>query len=134
MDYQKLYFHLVGQISDIIDSIDLLGDPPEKIVEYVRQWLIDTLQEAEEIYLQETDELYMGENEENILLDVEEEKVEYIQVPVIKVPQLSDLEKYRAEGSRTNTTWLGEEAARNTRILERQPRVISHEQQMRFSQ
>ncbi|MGU0016796.1 hypothetical protein ACVXG9_23375 [Escherichia coli] len=44
------------------------------------------------------------------------------------------LEKYRAEGSRTNTTWLGEEAARNTRILERQPRVISHEQQMRFSQ
>ncbi|KFC07788.1 hypothetical protein GTGU_01749 [Trabulsiella guamensis ATCC 49490] len=48
--------------------------------------------------------------------------------------RLSDLEKYRAEGSRSNTTWLGEEAARNTRILERQPRVISHEQQMRFSQ
>ena len=71
-----------------------MGDPPEKIVEYVRQWLIDTLQEAEEIYLQETDELYMGENEESVLLDVEEEKVEYIQVPVIKVPQLSDLEKY----------------------------------------
>lgn len=48
--------------------------------------------------------------------------------------RLSDLEKFRAEGSRINTTWLGEEAARNTRILERQPRVISHEQQMRFSQ
>ncbi|RKR53968.1 YjjI family glycine radical enzyme [Yokenella regensburgei] len=48
--------------------------------------------------------------------------------------RLSDLEKYREEGSRSNTTWLGEEAARNTRILERQPRVISHEQQMRFSQ
>ncbi|WP_312629912.1 YjjI family glycine radical enzyme [Scandinavium sp.] len=48
--------------------------------------------------------------------------------------RLSDLQKFRAEGSRTNTTWLGEEAARNTRILERQPRVISHEQQMRFSQ
>lgn len=48
--------------------------------------------------------------------------------------RLSDLEKYREAGSRTNTTWLGEEAARNTRILERQPRVISHEQQMRFSQ
>lgn len=48
--------------------------------------------------------------------------------------RLSDLEKYRAEGSRLNTTWLGEEAARNTRILERQPRVVSHEQQMRFSQ
>ena len=47
--------------------------------------------------------------------------------------RLSDLEKYRAEGSRTNTTWLGDEAAHNTRILERQPRVISHEQQMRFS-
>lgn len=48
--------------------------------------------------------------------------------------RLSDLEKYRREGSRTNTTWLGEEAARNTRILERQSRVVSHEQQMRFSQ
>jgi YjjI family glycine radical enzyme len=48
--------------------------------------------------------------------------------------RLSDLEKFREEGSRTNTTWLGEEAARNTRILERQPRVVSHEQQMRFSQ
>jgi glycine radical enzyme, YjjI family len=48
--------------------------------------------------------------------------------------RLSDLEKYRADGSRTNTTWLGEEAARNTRIMERQPRVVSHEQQMRFSQ
>ena len=48
--------------------------------------------------------------------------------------RLSDLEKFREAGSRTNTTWLGEEAARNTRILERQPRVISHEQQMRFSQ
>lgn len=47
--------------------------------------------------------------------------------------RLSDLEKYCEAGSRTNTTWLGEEAARNTRILERQPRVISHEQQMRFS-
>ena len=47
--------------------------------------------------------------------------------------RLSDLEKYREAGSRTNTTWLGEEAARHTRILERQPRVISHEQQMRFS-
>ncbi|MEA5989387.1 DUF3029 family protein, partial [Salmonella enterica subsp. enterica serovar Virginia] len=31
--------------------------------------------------------------------------------------RLSDLAKFRAEGSRTNTTWLGEEAARNTRIL-----------------
>lgn len=48
--------------------------------------------------------------------------------------RLSDLEKFRAEGSRTNTTWLGEEAARNTHILERQSRVVSHEQQMRFSQ
>lgn len=47
--------------------------------------------------------------------------------------RLSDLAQYREAGSRTNTTWLGEEAARNTRILERQPRVVSHEQQMRFS-
>jgi len=48
--------------------------------------------------------------------------------------RLSDLEKFRAEGSRTNTTWLGEEAARNTGILQRKPRVVSHEQQMRFDQ
>lgn len=48
--------------------------------------------------------------------------------------RLSDLEKYRAEGSRTNTTWLGEEAARNTGILQRKPRVVSNEQQMRFDQ
>ncbi|AHJ75337.1 YjjI family glycine radical enzyme [Kosakonia sacchari] len=48
--------------------------------------------------------------------------------------RLSDLKKFRAEGSRINTTWLGEEAARNTHILERQPRVVSHEQQMRFRQ
>lgn len=48
--------------------------------------------------------------------------------------RLSDMEKFREEGSRLNTTWLGEEAARNTRMMERQPRVVSHEQQMRFSQ
>nr|WP_318383091.1 YjjI family glycine radical enzyme [uncultured Enterobacter sp.] len=48
--------------------------------------------------------------------------------------RLSDLKKFAAEGSRLNTTWLGDEAARNTRILERQSRVVSHEQQMRFSQ
>ncbi|WBU51725.1 YjjI family glycine radical enzyme [Kosakonia pseudosacchari] len=48
--------------------------------------------------------------------------------------RLSDIKKFRTEGSRTNTTWLGEEAARNTHILERQPRVVSHEQQMRFRQ
>ena len=48
--------------------------------------------------------------------------------------RLSELEKFRAEGSRTNTTWLGEEAARNTGILQRKPRVVSNEQQMRFDQ
>lgn len=49
--------------------------------------------------------------------------------------RLSDLEKYRAEGSRTNTTTAGRRSrTQRARILERQPRVISHEQQMRFSQ
>ena len=46
--------------------------------------------------------------------------------------RLSDIEKFNAEGSRLNTTWLGEEAAKNTGIMQRQPRVISHEQTMRF--
>ncbi len=47
--------------------------------------------------------------------------------------RLSDLENI-APKVHAPTPRLGEEAARNTRILERQPRVISHEQQMRFSQ
>lgn len=46
----------------------------------------------------------------------------------------SDIEKYRAEGSRINSTWLGEEAARNAGILDRQARVVSHEHAMRFDQ
>ena len=53
VDFRKLYFHLFGKISGIIESIDLLGDPPEKIVEYIQQWLVDAVQEAEEMYLNE---------------------------------------------------------------------------------
>ncbi|HGY9594086.1 TPA: YjjI family glycine radical enzyme [Vibrio campbellii] len=41
--------------------------------------------------------------------------------------KLSDIAKYDAEGSRTNTTFLGAEAAKNTGILGRSPRVVSHE-------
>jgi len=42
--------------------------------------------------------------------------------------RLSDIEAYRRrEGSRTNTTALGAEAAEKTGILDRRPRVISHE-------
>ncbi|YCO04944.1 YjjI family glycine radical enzyme [Vibrio sp. VNB-15] len=41
--------------------------------------------------------------------------------------KLSDIAKYDAEGSRTNTTFLGAEAAKNTGVLERSPRVVSHE-------
>ncbi|WDG09715.1 YjjI family glycine radical enzyme [Vibrio campbellii] len=41
--------------------------------------------------------------------------------------KLSDIAKYDAEGSRTNTTFLGAEAAKNTGILGRTPRVVSHE-------
>ncbi|MCZ0221772.1 hypothetical protein OZH70_27425, partial [Escherichia coli] len=39
----------------------------------------------------------------------------------------SDIEKYKTEGSRSNTTWLGEEATKNCNITARQQRVISHE-------
>ncbi|MCG9729487.1 YjjI family glycine radical enzyme [Shewanella sp. Isolate13] len=42
--------------------------------------------------------------------------------------KLSDIASFKAKGSRTNTTWLGAEAAQNTKILERQPRVVAHEQ------
>ena len=41
--YKKLYFHLAGRIADIIDSIDLMGDPPEKVLGYVRGWLVDAM-------------------------------------------------------------------------------------------
>lgn len=41
--------------------------------------------------------------------------------------KLSDIAKYDDEGSRTNTTWLGAEAACNTGILDRAPRVVSFE-------
>ena len=56
MDYKKLYFHLAGRIADIIDSIDLMGDPPEKVLGYVRGWLVEAMREGEELYLQETEE------------------------------------------------------------------------------
>jgi YjjI family glycine radical enzyme len=41
--------------------------------------------------------------------------------------KLSDIAKYDEQGSRTNTTFLGAEAAKNTGILERKPRVVSLE-------
>jgi hypothetical protein len=42
--------------------------------------------------------------------------------------RLSDIEKYKKDqGSRTNTTVLGAEASDIANILERKPRVMSHE-------
>ncbi len=41
--------------------------------------------------------------------------------------KLSSIAKFAAEGSRTNTTWLGAEASKNTGILDRAPRVVSFE-------
>nr|VVV05597.1 putative protein YjjI [Aliivibrio wodanis] len=41
--------------------------------------------------------------------------------------KLSDIAKYDAEGSRTNTTFLGAEAAKNTEVLNRTPRVVALE-------
>ena len=55
-NYKKLYFHLAGRIADIIDSIDLMRDPPEKVLGYVRGWLVDAMQEGEELYLQEPED------------------------------------------------------------------------------
>lgn len=48
--------------------------------------------------------------------------------------RLSDIEKYKEQGSRSNTTWLGEEATKNCKITARQQRVISHEQSMRYAE
>ncbi|MEX0336730.1 YjjI family glycine radical enzyme [Vibrio tubiashii] len=41
--------------------------------------------------------------------------------------KLSDINKFAEEGSRNNTTFLGAEAAKNTGILDRSPRVVSME-------
>ena len=41
--------------------------------------------------------------------------------------KLSDIERFKEEGSRKNTTWLGAEAAVNTQVLERVPRVLCTE-------
>jgi hypothetical protein len=41
--------------------------------------------------------------------------------------KLSDINKFAEEGSRKNTTFLGAEAAKNTGILDRSPRVVSME-------
>ncbi|KAB0301801.1 YjjI family glycine radical enzyme [Vibrio fortis] len=48
--------------------------------------------------------------------------------------KLSDIAKYDDEGSRTNTTFLGAEAAKNTGILERKPRVASLEMSPTYEQ
>lgn len=41
--------------------------------------------------------------------------------------KISDINKFAEQGSRTNTTFLGAEAAKNTGILDRAPRVVSME-------
>jgi YjjI family glycine radical enzyme len=47
--------------------------------------------------------------------------------------RLSDIEKLRREGSRINSTVLGAESVENWGLLDRVPRVISHEHDPRFS-
>lgn len=46
--------------------------------------------------------------------------------------KLSDIATFDAQGSRTNTTFLGAEAAKNTGILERKPRVAALEISPRY--
>ena len=51
--YRTLYYCLFGKVSNIIDAIDLMGDPPEQVLKQARTWLIQALQETEEAYLDE---------------------------------------------------------------------------------
>ena len=53
--YRSLYFSLFGKVSNIIEAMDLMGDPPEVIIKHVRTWLVQALQETEEMYLSEGD-------------------------------------------------------------------------------
>lgn len=43
--------------------------------------------------------------------------------------KLSEIAQFEQRGSRTNTTFLGAEAAKNTAVLKRKARVVSHEMQ-----
>ena len=52
MDYKKLYFHLMGSVANLVVSIDMMGQPPEKVLGCVRSWLVEPMREAEELYLQ----------------------------------------------------------------------------------
>ena len=58
-DYKYLYFRLFGKISDMVEAVDIMGDPPEQVLKQVRSWLIQALREAQEAYLNE------GETPEN---------------------------------------------------------------------
>ena len=57
MTYRKLYYRLMGRIEDIIGSMEILADPPEKVVKCVREWLIEAVRDAEDFYLEETEDL-----------------------------------------------------------------------------
>ena len=52
---KRLYFHLAGRVADILENIDLMRDPPEKVLGHVRGWLADAMKETEELYLQATE-------------------------------------------------------------------------------
>jgi hypothetical protein len=43
--------------------------------------------------------------------------------------KLSEIAQFEQRGSRTNTTFLGTETAKNTAVLKRKARVVSHEMQ-----
>lgn len=45
----------------------------------------------------------------------------------------SDIARYKEQGSRTNTTGLGAEAAETAKFLQRQPRVVAHEHTPAYS-
>lgn len=56
VDYQKLYFHLFGKVSNTVAAIDLMraagsANGPDQVIQMAREGLVQALLETEEMYL-----------------------------------------------------------------------------------
>lgn len=57
-NYKKIYFHLAGKVSNVIDAIDFMcaagaANDPKQIIQMAREGLTAALLEAEEMYIKQ---------------------------------------------------------------------------------
>lgn len=60
-NYKRIYFHLVGKVSNIIDAMDLMcaagaANDPKEILQMTREGLKAALLEAEEMYIEQEEQ------------------------------------------------------------------------------